>query len=487
MNEIPQPETKDEPGSLRRMTLLLKSIWSGDVEALRRTTGKHGIRARVVESLLFVREVLRGLSGIAATGRAATLAFTTLLSLVPLIAALSLVLKAYFSQIFPDLKGHLDTLLNLLLPYQSAQISYQLNRAAENAAGLSTFGTLIFLIVSFRLFMTVENVINQTWRVERARTYRQKLRAFTMLFFWGPIIIGLSLATSTIVEVNPFVGRLLANEFAQFAIEIGVFFVAFMMLFWLVPATRVRIRSAAIGAAATTVLFELVRAGLGVYSKLLFDGTINMIYGTLGFVVIFLVALELMWLVILLGVEISFVHQNFHGILRASTHRLIDDPRFDVYFGLLALARIIRCYQCREAAPRTEQLAEELGATDDQIIAILRRLDDADIVREISGAFVGWMPAGDPDGILLEEVMRELEDGGHRRVPSFLEHARGDAEVKQVLESLVEADAGALGDRNLGDLVREIYGESLPRPIEDNAGRKRDDHDRVRRMSRHDE
>lgn len=480
MEQTSHSENGASPGRLKRVSRRVKEIWSGEAEELRASFGTNRLRIRAVELFLFTREVVHGLVSIAATGRASGLAYTTLLSLIPLIAALSQVLKAYFSQVFPELKVHLDTLLNLVLPYQSAQITYQITRAAENAAALSTFGTIVFIIVSFRLFMAVEAVVNMTWRVEGARNYRQKLRAFTMLFFWGPIVIGLSLATSSAIEVSPFVGKLLASELAQFAIEIGTFFVAFTMLFWLVPATRVRIRSAALGAGVTTALFELVRTGLGLYSKWLFQGTMNVIYGTLGLFVIFIIALELMWLVILLGVEVSFVHQNLRGILRASTRRLTDDPRFDVYFGLLALGKIVRRYRCREAAPRADQLAEELGATDDQILVILRRLEEANIVRELAGSD-GWFPAADPDGIRLEEVVRELEDGGHRKVPSFSDDAGGETAVKQLLESIDSSTASALGERRLGDLVREIYGEGDPGPIEDDSSRRRDDHGRAKR------
>jgi membrane protein len=456
MSETPPHDPPGRPTSPGRIARWIRKIWTGEPDEIRSTVGTSQPRARAVEVFLFVREVLRGLMSISASGRASGLAFTTLLSLIPLIAALSQVLKAYFAQIFPDLKIHVDTLLNLLLPYQSSQIAYHITRAAENAAALSTFGTIVFIIVSLRLFMVVETVVNMTWKVEGARTYRQKIRAFTMLFFWGPIVIGLSLSTSSAIELSPFVGRLLASELARSAIEIGAFFLAFTMLFWLVPATKVRIRSAALGAGVTTVLFQLVRAALGIYSTWLFQGTMNVVYGTLGLLVIFLVALEAMWLVILLGVEISYVDQNFHGILRASTRQLRDEPGYDVYFGLLALVEIVTRYQARDAAPRAEEIADDLGATDGQIRSILRRLESANIVRELTGEFSGWLPAGDPAEIRLREVMGELEGGGRRRIPPRAVETPGSHGVRELLETLDTASSEALGDRRLCDLVSQV-------------------------------
>jgi membrane protein len=90
------------------------------------------------------------------------------------------------------------------------------------------------------------------------------------------------------------------------------------MLFWLVPSTRVRFPAAFVGAVVTTFLFTCVRWGFGVYADHLLNGQFNVIYGTVGLAIIFLIAIELMWVIILLGVEISYVWQNLYGVLRAA-------------------------------------------------------------------------------------------------------------------------------------------------------------------------
>ena len=467
MNQEGPQKDRDRPSRFQRTRRWLWSSWTDAAPLVYRRSAHGKDRAKVlgVELFLFAREIVRGFFAVQGTARAAALAYTTLLSLIPLLVALSLVLRAYFAQVFPDLKTHADVFFNLILPYKSAQITYHLTRFAENAEAASTAGTLIFLLMSMRLFMAVEATVNQIWRVEKSRGYRQKLRAFTMLFFWGPLVIGLSFTTSATLRRSQYVGPFVENNLVQTILPFFVFFTAFTMLFWLVPATKVQIRSAAFGALVTTAAFELLRSGFGIYAEHLFRGNLNVIYGTLGLVVIFLVALELMWVVLLLGVQVSYVHQNFEGILRASERQLEEDPAFDAFFALRALVEITRRYQAREDAPSSYRLAEEFGATDPQMLAVLRRMEDSQIVKEIGGDWTGWVPGFDPDSIRVDEVIKDLE-GGHRSVPPSAVDTAETRAVAAIFASLDLATRDALAKKTIGDLTREIYGvESVPAPL----------------------
>lgn len=437
----------------------LWSSWTDEAVMIYRRSAQGKDRARVVwvEFLLFVREILREFYMVQGSARAASLAYTTLLSLVPLFVAMSQVLRSYFSRIFPDIRSQVDTFLNIIVPYQSATFASHLNRFAENAEQASTMGAIVFLLISFRLFMAVEGAINEIWKVQSVRGYRQKLRAFTMLLFWGPVLIGLSFTTSASLERNPYLQTILQSDLLIRFVPSVVMFIAFTMLFWLVPSTKVGIRSAVVGAIVTTVLFELVRWGFGIYAEHLFNGNLNVIYGTLGLVVIFLIALDVMWMVILIGVEVSYVHQNLPGILRASEEQLHDDPRFDVYFALRSLIEISRLFALREDAPSSYRLAKEFGATDRQMLSVLRRLEDAKLVKEIGGDWTGFTPGCDPDKITIDEVVRVME-GGVRDIPRFDESDAAQRVIHSVFVTLRDCTAEALGRLSVGYLVREMEG-----------------------------
>lgn len=418
--------------------------------------GQKRARAIIVEFFLFVREVVREFWNIEGTSRAASLAYTTLLSLIPLLVAFTHILKRYFANLFPGFQVQIDTMLNAVVPYRSPQITYHLARFAENAATASTVGAIAFMFIAFRLFLAVEGAVNQIWKVRSVRGYRQKIMAFTMLFFWGPLLMGLSFTTTSMLERNRYLRVLFEGEFIFIIVPILVLFIGFTMLFWLVPSTRVRLPAAMVGALITTVLFTLVRYLFGIYSTYLMSGRLNLIYGTIGLAVIFLIAIETMWVVVLIGVEVSYVWQNLYGVLRASEQQVQDQPQFDLYFAMRGLIEISRRFDRREEPPSAYRLAEQFGTTDSQMVRVMCKLEDAKLVAQTGGDWVGFVPACDPDRISVEEVVAQME-GVLRLLPDIGPQDRERAAVGNLFMTLNTCTTAALDRMSIGRLVRELY------------------------------
>lgn len=428
----------------------------------REAHGRHRARVTTVEFFLFVREVAREFYEIEGTSRAASLAYTTLLSLIPLLVAFTQVLQQYFRKLFPSFQSQIDSVLNVVIPYQSPQLTYHLARFAENAQAASTLGAIIFMVIAFRLFLAVEATVNQIWKVRSVRGYRQKIIAFTMLFFWGPLLMGLSFTTTSMLQHNRYLRVLFKQDIIFQIAPVLVLFIAFAMLFWLVPSTKVRFGAAAIGALVTAMLFTLVRFGFGIYANHLFQGRFNVIYGTVGLAIIFLIAIEIMWVVILLGVEISYVFQNLYGLLRATEQQIEDEPRYDLYFALRALLEIARRFDRREEAPSSYRLAEQFAATDSQMVRILTKLETAKLVSQTGGEWAGWVPACDPDRISIEEVIQEME-GGRRAVPEIGPDAAERERITALFDRLTLCTSEALSRTSIGALTRELYAPRVTR------------------------
>ena len=453
------------PGWRQRMVTRFgsarRTFWSWLTDPAVLVYRRHGFgqkraRAMIVEFFLFVREVVREFWLIEGTSRAASLAYTTLLSLIPLLVAFTHILKEYFGHLFPGFTVQIDTILNAVIPYQSPVITYHLSRFAENAATASTVGAIAFMFIAFRLFVAVEGAVNQIWKVRSARGYRQKIIAFTMLFFWGPLLMGLSFTTTAMLERNRYLRVLFQGDFIFIIVPIFVLFIGFTMLFWLVPSAKVRLPAAMVGALVTTALFTLVRWLFGIYSAYLMSGRLNIIYGTVGLIVIFLIAIEVMWSVILLGVEISYVWQNLYGVLRATEQHVQDQPQFDLYFALRGLIEVCRRFDRREEPPSTYRLAEQFGTTDSQMMRVLRKLEDAKLVAATGGEWVGYVPACDPDRINVEEVVVQME-GVMRLLPDIGPDDRERAVVGDLFRTLNDCTAVALHEVSIGRLVRDLY------------------------------
>jgi len=277
-----------------------------------------------------------------------------------------------------------------------------------------------------------------------------------MLFFWGPLLMGLSFTTTAMLERNRYLRIIFEGDLIFKVAPVIVLFIGFTMLFWLVPSARVRIPAAAIGAIVTTLLFTLVRWGFGIYADFLMSGKFNLIYGTVGLAVIFLIAIEVMWVVILLGVEISYVWQNLYGVLRAKVEQIEDEPQYDLYFAMRGLVEIGRRFDRREEPPSTYRLAEQFGTTDSQMLRVLRKLEDAKLVAPVGGEWIGYVPACDPDRISVEEVVTQME-GVSRRLPDLGPADRERELIGDVFGRLNECTAVALDRMSIGRMVRELY------------------------------
>jgi membrane protein len=462
MGEAPQ----ERPLSWRerwvgRLVSVRDMVWSWLTDPAVLVYRRHGfgqkrVRATIVEFFLFVREVVREFWNIEGTSRAASLAYTTLLSLIPLLVAFTYQLQRYYSRVFPGAQAQIDAILNAVIPYQSPQVNYHLTRFTQNAGTASTVGAIVFMFVAFRLFLAVEGAVNQIWKVRSGRGYRQKIIAFTMLFFWGPLLMGLSFTTTAMLERNRYLRVLFEGDLIFTVVPVFVLFLGFTMLFWLVPSARVRVPAAMIGALVTTVLFSGVRWGFGIYADFLMSGRFNLIYGAVGLAVIFLIAIEVMWVVVLLGVEISYVWQNLYGVLRATQQHVEDQPQFDLYFALRGLVEIARRFDRREEPPSTYRLAEQFGTTDSQMLRVLRKLEDAKLVAPVGGEWIGFVPACDPDRISIEEVVAKME-GVLRLLPEFGPEDRERVAVGELFTRLNECTAVTLDRMSIGRLVRELY------------------------------
>lgn len=444
-----------------RFTSSRDTVWSWLADPAVLVYRRHGfgqkrVRATIVEFFLFVREVVREFYHGEATARAASLAYTTLLSLVPLLVAFTFSLQKWFRRIFPGFQAQVDTILNSVLPYKSPLVSYHLARFTENAATASTVGLLVFMVIAFRLFLAVEGAVNQIWKARSSRSYRKQIIAFTMLFFWGPIVMGLSFTTTAMLERNRYMSVLFKGDLIFAIVPIVVLFIGFTMVFWLVPSTSVKLSAAAVGALFTTVAFSVVRWAFGLYAAHLVSGNFNYIYGAAGLVILFLVAIETMWIMVLLGVQISHVWQNLYGLLRATEQQVRDQPEFDLYFALRAMLEVARRFDRREDPPSSYRLAEQFGTTDSQMLRVLRKLDDANLVSQTNGDYVGYVPAGDPDRITIDEVVTQME-GVLRLVPDIGPDDRERAVIGDLFARVNQCTTEALDRMTIGRLVHELY------------------------------
>ncbi|MGJ7507416.1 YihY family inner membrane protein [Variovorax sp. GT1P44] len=233
---------------------------------------------------------------------AGSLTFTTLLSIVPLLAA-SYALFTHFP-IFKRFKDALqEFLLSRLLPADIARtVLKYLNQFASNASGLTWVGSLFLLGAAIAMLLTVENALNQMWELKRNRPFFKRVGLYLVMLVVGPPVLGLSLwATSYLLGTSVGLIGALPPSLA-FVLDLGPLLLgvtALTSMFYLVPNTKVRLRDAIAGGLIASIAFELGKRGFTAY--LVKVPTYKALYGTFAALPMFLLWVYFSWLVTLVA------------------------------------------------------------------------------------------------------------------------------------------------------------------------------------------
>jgi len=237
---------------------------------------------------------------------AGSLTFTTLLSIVPLLAV-SFALFTRFPVFKRFEKAIEDYLIQSLLPAEiSRTVLRNLSQFAENASGLTLLGSLFTLATALAMLLTVENVLNRIWRVKRGRPLLRRVAMYLLMLAIGPPVLGVSLwATSYALSASMgLIGTVPTSM--QFVLTLGpaaLSTAALAALFYFVPNTPVRRRDALAGGLLAGIAFELGKRGFAAY--VLKVPTYKTVYGTFAVFPVFLLWLYFSWLVTLTAALIT--------------------------------------------------------------------------------------------------------------------------------------------------------------------------------------
>ncbi len=261
---------------------------------------------------------------------AASLCYTSLLALVPLLAVVFVVVAAF--PVFGEWSDRLQhLLLENLVPTAGKQIGEGLSSFLSSVGSLTLPGTVALVLTALMLMFRIEVAFNRVWRVERARSFVNRIIMYWAVLTLAPLLIGSALVFSA---QNLLTGQSLHDLVSPGFYRMGVFLLTttvFTLIFLLVPNCRVRFRAALAGATLSALLFELAKYGFVAWVS---NANYTVLYGALATVPIFLLWLYLVWVVVLLGASLAASLTTF----RTGNLALADWPRgadFQLAYRLL--------------------------------------------------------------------------------------------------------------------------------------------------------
>ena len=256
------------------------------------------MRQRLRRLLRFIAKLLQAQHRDQLLVRSAALAYTSLLSFVPLLT----VALVTVSRVQPERAELVVRAIATVLPFSPARVQATLASLAERTASLGWLAIVVSVLVTFQAFYQIEEVINAVWGVPQRRRWQWRVASFAAVLLWGPLLITALFSWlywlsshSWYVHIAAFT-RPLPAVFAL---------VALTALYRWVPHTRVPWRAALAGAVVATAALLTVHLGFQTYLDI--AASLNVIYGSLTIVLFFLISLLAFWFAVLLGAEASWV------------------------------------------------------------------------------------------------------------------------------------------------------------------------------------
>ena len=236
---------------------------------------------------------------------AGSLAFETLLSIVPMLAIILSILNVFV--VFAPFKRSIeDFLVQNFMPGAGMVLNNYLADFIGKTSSVPILGGVFLFIIALFLISTVDHTLNEIWEVHAPRKALQGFTLYWTVLTLGPVLIGSSLAASSYVWYTVFTaGPLLEmkTSFLSFFPFINSI-VAFFLLYMLVPNRRVRFVHAFSGALLAAVLFELSKRWFAFY--ITHFATFEHIYGALSVIPMLFFWIYLGWIVVLTGAEFVF-------------------------------------------------------------------------------------------------------------------------------------------------------------------------------------
>jgi membrane protein len=255
---------------------------------------------------LLAQAVARRFAGDRCSRVAGALSYTTLFALVPLSAVVVAVVS-----VFPVFRPVMDTVQEFVygnfVPATGEVVRKYLQQFALNAGKLTAWGLLLLVAAALMVMATIERTFNDIWHVPQTRKRLHRFLAYWALLTLGPILIGVSLTvTSYLMSLPLFSGNAALSGFRAFAFGLLPPFsewLAFVLLYTIVPNHPVRLRHALAGGLFAMVLFEVAKRGFGYFVVTI--PSYRLLYGALAALPLFLIWIYLSWVVILLGAVLT--------------------------------------------------------------------------------------------------------------------------------------------------------------------------------------
>jgi membrane protein len=402
-----------------------------------------------------VSSALRVLEGESVRLRAMALTYTTLFALVPAVVVAFSVVQAFAGEGISE-RIHEFLIENLAVGARSTLEPY-LDKFIANAhlASAGIVGGALLVYSGISLMSDVERAINDIWAIRRRRSIRQQV-----IIYWVGLTLGPLLLAASVMAGHTARSWLAGSGIRALGVAAGVLLTCafFTVIYYIVPATKVQLKAAAIGGLVAGISWEVAKWGYAIFVGR--SVRYHAIYGSVAAVPIFLLWLYVSWTLMLFGAKVAFIVQHASTLLRKRPLASTQAGR-EILAGE-AMLRIAAAFDRGGAPPDEDEIAADAQALAEDVGEVLAALRVAGLVvptgdgglvpsrsldritlLDVRGAITGPRAEPPPDA-RVGSILKEVEDQAGRRLSevTFLELVARSGAGRQALQGAPGREKG---------------------------------------------
>jgi membrane protein len=375
--------------------------------------------------------------------RATSLTLYTLLSIVPVIAMIFGIAQGF------GLEQYLDEQLNKAFKSQPVilenLLTYVHNILGSAKGGIiAGFGFLLLLWSVLQVLSSIEDSFNSIWYVKTARTWARKFTDYLSIMMLAPIFIVLSGVLNVLIATKLQLVAAQLNILGEFISQSIVFCIQllpylttsilFFLLYMVLPNTRVKPKSAWYAGIVTGVIFQAFQWGYIEFQVGV--SRYNAIYGSFASIPLFITWLQISWMIVLVGAEISYSVQNVTNF-ESMQRNIRINPYMRQLYSIYILRYVAQKFNAAQPAPDMAELSKSLDLPAGIIKQLVNEMQECNLIASnLKNNILCYIPAVDLRFLTLSYISTKLQMSGGN---TALECSNSDLEkVKSAYTTFVE-------------------------------------------------
>jgi membrane protein len=354
-----------------------------------------------------------------AAQQAAALSYHTIFGIVPLAIVMLLIFQSFssYQDVGQNVKSLIYDHLNLsgiksTLPGgEEKMLTDFIDDIVEgfftglNKGSLTIVSGILVIWAALALLSTIERAFNNIWHVARGRSFLHRMINYWALLTLGPLLLGAGVYISTRYAIVGQLQKTLLSHIGRDILSYVVATVAFFLLYFVLPNTKVHAKAAIWGAVVAALAWTAAKWGFGKYVTVFIP--YSNIYGIVGLVPLAILWIFITWLIVLFGLQLTFTTQHLKTLDTAEIAAARKTEEYFIANDLTAInivREIAAAFEQNQAPIAPEIIFSKLNIPAEFGDKILTHLVGKGLIAKTSDPKVGFLPAKDPANIKLSDI-----------------------------------------------------------------------------------